>query len=654
MIAKAQQTARSVVASNGVKIGFYEYKPKDYVASKKYPLIIFLHGIGERGNGTTDLSRVCANAIPRLINAGNTMTFTNPNTGKQETFLVLSPQLDVMYGSWETFYVDEMLKYAKKNLSVDEKRVFLTGLSLGGGGVWKYATTSFKNASQFAGIIPCCGTGEGTYYCNLSEANVAVWAFHAMDDGVVGVGNTQYAQIKMGLCSPDIKPKFTYYPYGGHGVWEWAFDPGHGLQNPNVYEWMLSLSKKTERENNDIDEDDDSDDKGKAPVNMSPVADAGDNFSTTQNFAYLSAGASYDPDGSIKSFQWTELSGPNAAEMIGANTMFATVKDLVTGTYVFKVVVTDNSGASSSATVKLSVKTTPNKAPVADAGKEVNLILPNSATILDGSASYDPDGSIVSFEWKKLSGPSAGSIVSPSAKSTQLTNLTTGVYVYQLTVTDEDGRKDSDEVKVIVIGRNSNNRPPYCYAGDDFTSSGNYVYLSAGASYDLDGKIVSYAWSQLSGPNKPTVIFGNTMFPIVENVEPGTYVYKLVVTDDEGASAASQVTFKIIAGKNVKQSDAITKSKISGEVSVISEAVSITPNPALIYINVNVSAAQTGKVKLTIYDAQGKTQKSVEYNKEQFDFQQQVNVSGFAQGMYYLQVQIDGRIISEAKRFVKM
>src|SRR6476659_943012 len=133
--AYSQQVARSLTASTGLFIGFYEYKPVDYDASHKYPLIIFLHGIGERGNGSTELNRVLTNAIPKYINAGHNMRFTSLS-GVPETFLVLSPQLNASYGTWQNIYVDEMLKYAKANMSIDTNRIFLTGLSLGGGGVW--------------------------------------------------------------------------------------------------------------------------------------------------------------------------------------------------------------------------------------------------------------------------------------------------------------------------------------------------------------------------------------------------------------------------------------------------------------------------------------------------------------------------------------
>jgi predicted peptidase len=123
----SQQIARSVTASNGVFIGFYEFKPLDYDANPatKYPLIIILHGIGERGDGTTQLPNILANAIPKYISHGSPMRFYH--NGQWETFLVLSPQLSMNYGSWENFYVDEMLKYAKQNLRLIPIECFSPG-----------------------------------------------------------------------------------------------------------------------------------------------------------------------------------------------------------------------------------------------------------------------------------------------------------------------------------------------------------------------------------------------------------------------------------------------------------------------------------------------------------------------------------------------
>ena len=219
----AQQVAKGVTASNGQFIGFYEYKPTNYnpTATKKYPLIIFLHGIGERGNGTSDLVRVSYHAIPRMIAAGGTMTYKNPATGVMETFLVLSPQLSTSYGSWENFYVDEMLKYAKQNLNYDPSRVYLTGLSLGGGGTWKYAGASLTNAQHFASIAsvcPSCEYNPGTLESTVVAAKLGVWSFHAMDDNVCSYVCTNYPIDMINNMKPATPAKKTLYPTGGHFI----------------------------------------------------------------------------------------------------------------------------------------------------------------------------------------------------------------------------------------------------------------------------------------------------------------------------------------------------------------------------------------------------------------------------------------------------
>ena len=293
----AQQVPRGLTAANGTFIGFWEYRPTDYDANPntRYPLIIFLHGIGERGDGTTQLSYVLANAIPKYISQGSPMKFFV--NGQWQTFLVLSPQLSTMYGSWENFYVDEMLNYAKQNLRVDTNRIYLTGLSLGGGGTWKYSTYSLENAQKFAAIATVCGTCDWSNVCNLAQANTPVWSFHAQDDGVVGVGCTTGAISMLNSCNPPTPPLMTIYPTGNHYIWDKAYDTTHNLQNPNVYEWFLSHTRTNVA----------------LPPNVLPIANAGPDQSITLpvNSVTLNGSGSVDPDGNIIAYNWTKISGPS-------------------------------------------------------------------------------------------------------------------------------------------------------------------------------------------------------------------------------------------------------------------------------------------------------------------------------------------------------
>jgi len=135
--AEAQRTAGRLTALNGEKIGFYQYLPPGYNndSTTKYPMIIFLHGIGEKGNGFEPaLKQTNCCGIPKFIVLGHDMRFTW--NGKTEGFVVIYPQLASRYATWQNYYVDEMIRFGKSHLRIDTNRIFLTGLSLGGGASW--------------------------------------------------------------------------------------------------------------------------------------------------------------------------------------------------------------------------------------------------------------------------------------------------------------------------------------------------------------------------------------------------------------------------------------------------------------------------------------------------------------------------------------
>jgi VCBS repeat-containing protein len=118
--------------------------------------------------------------------------------------------------------------------------------------------------------------------------------------------------------------------------------------------------------------------------------------------------------------------------------------------------VTDNAGATASSTVTVTVNAAPpppppvNQAPVANAGSNIVITLPISSTTLNGAASSDPDGTIVTYVWSKTSGPAVYSIANTAAASTALSNLAEGVYVFTLQVTDNAGATASSTVTVTV------------------------------------------------------------------------------------------------------------------------------------------------------------------------------------------------------------
>lgn len=353
----SQLTAKQIKASpstNNLTVGFMEYLPADY-GSQAHPLIIFLHGIGERGasgivpgTDATSAKAVLANEIPKYLAAGGTLKFTV--NCKPSSFVVLAPQLYSNYWSWENFYTDEMLKYAKQNLRIDTNRIYLTGLSLGGGGVWKYVTTSLANARQFAAIAPVCGTCEWSNLCNtVAAANLPVWAFHAQDDGTVGVGCTNGAIASLLACNPLVKPLVTIYPNGNHWIWNRSYDTTHAYQSPNVFEWFLTNERKPPAVSSP------------PPPAATFFADAGPDQTVSGTTATLNAANSKGYK-SAWGVYWELLDHPAGRDTWNVFPMFnrigtqLTVQNLVKGVYRFRVTIENDKGDKASDEVLITVK----------------------------------------------------------------------------------------------------------------------------------------------------------------------------------------------------------------------------------------------------------------------------------------------------------
>ena len=192
-----------------------------------------------------------------------------------------------------------------------------------------------------------------------------------------------------------------------------------------------------------------------APINQSPTVKAGSDITITlpTNSTTLS-GTGNDPDGSIASYQWRKISGPSQYNIVSSTKAQTSVNNLVNGVYQFEFTVTDNSGKSAKDTVQVTVNAQaaeppPNRAPSANAGLDINITLPANSVILLGSGT-DVDGTITSYQWNKISGPSQYNIVSATQVQTTVNNLAEGTYKFELIVTDNSGSSARDTVQVVV------------------------------------------------------------------------------------------------------------------------------------------------------------------------------------------------------------
>ena len=537
LLSASQQIQKHTYASNGERIGFLEYKPSNYnaKAATKYPVIIFLHGIGERGNGTTELNRVKNISIPYYIDKGEPMRFTW--NGKTETFLVLSPQCPLKYSMWPVSYVDAMINYAEQNLNIDKKRIFLAGLSMGGGGAWKYASSSLANANRLAAIATVCAPPTLVDACNIAKSNLPLWAFHATDDKVVNVSSILNAVNRINSCNPRTPAKKTVWATGGHNVWDRAFDFKHTYQNPNVFEWFLSQNRQAA-----------------SPANSKPVAKTNKTITLNKPATFqLNGAASYDVDGYVAQYSWRKVSGPEGGSISTPKSAITNVVGInKKGVYQYELKVTDNKGAWAVAGVTVNLlasaqNANTNKPPVANAGPDRTISLPQTEAWVTGGASADKDqGDYISYiKWEKIQGPSSYHIANPNHANTKITQLKAGTYTFRLTVKDRKGLSDFDDVKIIV------NAPPVANAGPDRTISlpQTEAWVTGGASADKDqGDYISYIkWEKIQGPSSYHIANPNHANTKITQLKAGTYTFRLTVRDGKGAVDHDEVKITVNA-----------------------------------------------------------------------------------------------------------
>ncbi len=239
------QTPKYGVSMTVNSNGFYEYLPSGYDAgSAKYPLLIFVHGLGEIGDGSqAQLSKVLANGTPKQISQG---IFPQSFTAKGQSykFIVLSPQFTI----WPFPYdINNIINYAIRNYRVDTSRIYLTGLSMGGGVVWEYPGEDLSYANRIAAIVPISGAAwPANFRCeNIATGNVAVWATHNDQDPQVPSSYTVdfVNNIDNQPDPPNPLAKKTIFSSTTHDAWTATYDLNFKENGVNIYEWMLQYSR---------------------------------------------------------------------------------------------------------------------------------------------------------------------------------------------------------------------------------------------------------------------------------------------------------------------------------------------------------------------------------------------------------------------------
>ncbi|NXX34106.1 K319L protein, partial [Nicator chloris] len=303
----------------------------------------------------------------------------------------------------------------------------------------------------------------------------------------------------------------------------------------------------------------------KPRVNQPPVAIVSPPFQeiSLPTISTLIDGSKSTDDDKIISYHWEELKGPLREERVSSDTAILTLTNLVPGNYTFSLTVVDSDGASNSTTANLTVKKAVDYPPVANAGPNQVITLPQNSITLYGNQSTD-DHSIVSYEWL-LSPNSKGKVMEMQGVRTpvlQLSAMQEGDYTYQLIVTDSAGHQSTAEVTVIV--QPENNKPPKADAGPDkeLTLPVDSTTLDGSKSSD-DQKIVFFLWEKTRGPDGVKLENANSSIATVTGLQVGTYEFTLTVKDERNLQSQSSV--------NVIVKEEINKppiAKIAGNVVI--------------------------------------------------------------------------------------
>lgn len=224
---------------NGNVAGFWQSVPARYASTtKKYPLIIFIHGIGELG---TNLARLNCCGLPKHLNTKSFPADFNVK-GNHYSFIVMSPQFKRRPSAAE---IQSVIDFAKRRFRVDATRIYVTGLSMGGGSTWDYAAVY---GQQAAAIVPVCGgtRPSAAMAKSIASKNVPVWTLHSTGDRSVPV---QWASDWISWIDKDNPSlaaftKLTVWPSIDHNAtWAKAFNPATRIDGMNIYEWMLQYDR---------------------------------------------------------------------------------------------------------------------------------------------------------------------------------------------------------------------------------------------------------------------------------------------------------------------------------------------------------------------------------------------------------------------------
>jgi hypothetical protein len=591
--------------------------PTDYSSTTTtYPLIVFLHGAGQAGTGTSGLSKLITLALPQFIANGFNPEAVNPVDGQNYKFIVVSPQAS----GWSTS--STQLNYVLSNIvsryRVDVNRIYLTGLSAGGEGVTFYTCHIDENGTvnpnyKAAAIVPmsaAIGTPQSSWGVTTVNDNVHVWGFGSINSDIHGENTYNYVNY-VNAASAGFG-RFTNYS-GGHCCWNTFYDPNYretvNGKSMNIYEWMLQFSRTG----------------GIAPPqNQPPVANAGPDQSITLPANSVNVnGTGTDADGSISAYNWTWVSGPSQYSISNPRIANPTISNLTSGNYSFRLTVTDNKGATGSDDINIVVNAAPPPPPPSGTAKNVrvNLYAGANPYTTAGWNNWNVDGTAASNMTFKYDDGTSSTIAA--------TLNNTG------TITDNGSSYPGGMAPAPVLRYAS-------YAEEARTLT--FTGLSTSATYSLE----FYASRGANSGQQTTFTINGTMASVsTYNNYSNKALFSNIVPDAQGqivVTISKTASYNYVNGFSIiEQGGASGRANAMGNNSVESNTASIdiTPNPAQDKFIVQVNNNLSGAMNIQIVGNDGKLVQEYNLNKtDEKPTQVYLSANDLPSGEYSLKIKM--------------
>ena len=337
------------IDSQGNDFGYWEYLPTAYDEAEDWPVLIFLSGIGENGNGMLDPTE-CGNGpdtageylCRNLRHGPQHLIWNQLHNGQaglwndeERPFIVISPQNPAPLYQMTAYDVDDLdvfLQYLLDTYAADPRRLYLTGMSMGGYSV-ALSLQSYPDRYSAVSIMPgIAGQDAQMDVCNWTRQNI--WAFHGENDGNPFNPGGVVSLVRLFNECPEPHPtgRITMYADAGHNVWTRTIDPPQGMDDPvlteytaqgvtvdldpydpDLYTWLLWHDK--------------------------PVVDAGPDLFATTDDPMVQVTATTIDDDPIE-YTWTQIAG-GALTIAGADAATLELSDYEVGTYTFEVLAVD-------------------------------------------------------------------------------------------------------------------------------------------------------------------------------------------------------------------------------------------------------------------------------------------------------------------------